>query len=664
METNRPEHTSSPMRRSASMDIQRCRSRSRSPSRSRYREKTRYTPTPRTMDRDRHSHNNNNKVSRKESETPRDVRCEPLDLKRHRREPYQRYPTPTPSPRTKETSTPPYKTPSKTNVEKKREEKQTQCSESETNARPQQPSETIIIEDHTEAHPLGCYDHTATVKQAVDLGNQQPSIIVGAPSASIAIDGGDFHTPVVVLYGSQATVLETSSTSTRDICDTLTTYTNSIDFSCSETKFQTEPSTRRNVSHYRYRMNLVANAYNNIVPNQLHAKYHKGALHFATTILGNPFKMSDGTASSWATLLSPRLTNIRGAFLILTSLKGNVAVCQPTVTRGGTQTTLVTYATTHVPPNNKMIKLDLLGLLFVPYKTPEYGITVHAVDDIFRANGIKFGIMTPVRRFSHSTIGIFSGLTWTTRTVIGETGQVMITFVAWFECTQENCYTLCRFWKPGPRAVYECMDHEISFGIENLYTVDGGKKLLGTLVVYSDSFTSQALTADSMPSMLVLRYELYGNQYKEPQLFFTTNPIAHLSWPSEETDIPAAVYASYDIIFKDGKHTFYLDLRYSGPNDRCFLVSSYPNEFRFHVSMTLWRPNSPLRFTMISPVSDLHVHRGTPIANIYLIHSTEGDIHQHNDYTALKLIKTGQHSVLSIGDLHLPKENFVMYDDI
>lgn len=515
-------------------------------------------------------------------------------------------------------------------------------------------------------HPLGYYGQIS-VQQAMDMSAQQPSIIVGTPNASVSIGAGDYSSPVVLVNGSEATVLDTSGECMREICDSLTKFTNSIDFATQDSRFQTSASARRHINSYRGRLLAIVSQYNDLVPEELHARYHKGGLHYSTTVMTNPFYLSDGTLHNWATMLTPRMTGIPGGFFLLTSLKGNAAVCQPFVTRGGMQAALVTYPSANsAPPPKKIVKLDLTCMFFTPYRVPDFGVRMIALDEpMFRAGGAAFGIMSQVKRAGPTTLALFSGLTWCIRTVIGEHGQVVTTYAAWFQCTQENAYGACKFWRPGPPAVYECGEHEVTITMENMYVIAGGKKLIGTLAVRSDHFTSLSLRTELMPSMLVLRFELYGVKHPDPEIMFATNPTCHLMWPLGENEHEIPVHSPYDIQFKEGRHHFSLDLRYFKPQHRrCFVVSVPPNEVRFHAAMTIWRPDAPLRLTLVSHLQNLQLHRGSQVATLYLMHATEGDVYQVNEQAALKLTKYNDATNLYAGDLRLPRENFPFYDEL
>lgn len=499
----------------------------------------------------------------------------------------------------------------------------------------------------------------------MDLGSRQPSIIVGQPNGSTATGTGDFYAPVVVMQGTQATVVDMTNDSIRETCRTLLAHANSIDVACPDSHLQTDSSTRRHVSHYRYRLLVSAAQYNALTPAGLHAKYYKGSLKFATTVLGNPFRTSLGTYCSWATMLAPRISTVSPGFFLLGSLKGNLAVCQPSITPGGPHTTLVTYEANSVPPSERLIKLDLSAFFFVPYKTPDFGIRLVSLEDpLIRTSNIRFGLMWMIRRTGDTCLALFSNLIWTPRAVMGEHGQVGVTYVAWFECTQESIYSFCKFWCPDSKATYECGDQEITIHLENLYVMDNGKKLVGTLSLGSESLTASIISPELISSMTALRFELHSSRRRDPSVMFMTNPTVYLGWSQEDPTVPVTVYASYDLIFKDGRHVFYLDLRYSTTLDRCFLVSGCQGEFRFHTAMTVWRPNCPLRFTLISPVIDLQVTRGTPIARLYLIHNTDGDIYQQNEYTTIRMVKNGETTQMYVGDLRLPTQNFVVYDDL
>ncbi len=46
------------------------------------------------------------------------------------------------------------------------------------------------------------------------------------------------------------------------------------------------------------------------------------------------------------------------------------------------------------------------------------------------------------------------------------------------------------------------------------------------------------------------------------------------------------------------------------------------------------------------------------------MHSTEGNIYQHNERTATRVIKTGDRINLHLGDLRLPYQNFTTSDEL
>ncbi|ACE95542.1 m31 protein [Murid betaherpesvirus 1] len=519
----------------------------------------------------------------------------------------------------------------------------------------------------SEAHPAGLCGPLAALRQAVDLSVQQPSIIVGAPSSSVALNAGDFHAQVVMLYGSQATVLDTAAESMRDTCNSMIAYTNSIDASCPDTRVKLDRTERRHVSNYRYRLALSASQYNEVVPSELRARYYKGAIHFATAVIGTMFRTSDELTYTWTTLLVPRVSNIPGGQFLLCSLKGNAAVCQPTVTTGGPHTILLAHDPSNVPPDNRPVRLELSAFFFVPYVAPDFGVRMLTLEDAaIRASGISFGIMTPVRRTGGVCIGLFSALSWTPRTIMNENGVSTTSYVAWFECTQENSYSLCKYWRPYRKVTYECGDFEAGINVESMYVVDGGRRLIGTLVVGSDTTTNtSSLSPELMPSMIVLRFELCNSRHREPTIVFSTNPTLHLTWPSESPDDPITMYAPYDLCFREGKCAVFMDIRYAKAADnRCFFISGVPGEYRFHTGLTVWRPQSPIRLSLISPTPSLHICRGTPIARLFFMHSTEGNIYQHNERTATRVIKTGDRINLHLGDLRLPYQNFTTSDEL
>nr|WEG68759.1 protein UL31 [Mastomys natalensis cytomegalovirus 1]WEG68895.1 protein UL31 [Mastomys natalensis cytomegalovirus 1]WEG71123.1 protein UL31 [Mastomys natalensis cytomegalovirus 1] len=519
--------------------------------------------------------------------------------------------------------------------------------------------------ESTDVHSLGFYGHFSSSRGTIDMTVQQPSIIVGAPNASVAIGAGDYTAPVLVVYGSEATVVDTATESVKETCNNLMNYANMLDFSCPDTRFQTEPSSRRHISHYRHRLLNIVSQYNEIVPVGSHARYHKGSIHFSATILGTSFRLTEGSVYSWANLLAPTVSSIRYSYLLITSLRGTSAVCQPAITHGGLHTCLISYGADHVPPQDKLIKIDVSALFFVPYKIPEFGIRLMTIEEnLLRTSSIRLGIMTPVKRLGCTHVALFSGLVWTTRTMIADNGQPSTTYAAWFECTQENSYSLCTFWRPGQRAVYECGEYELGINIESLYTTGGGKKLVGTLVVDNEYPPTALPPVDLMPSMIVLRFELHGLREREPPILFSTNPTSCLKWPSEETASHIIIYASYDITFVGGEHPFYLDIRYSKMYDRHFIVSGCPSEIRFHTAMTIWRPETPLKFTLISPVSNMQIHRGTPIATLYLVSATEGNIIKNDEKTSLRLVRNGNRSHLYLSELRLPVHNFVIFDEL
>nr|WEG69863.1 protein UL31 [Mastomys natalensis cytomegalovirus 3]WEG70283.1 protein UL31 [Mastomys natalensis cytomegalovirus 3]WEG70423.1 protein UL31 [Mastomys natalensis cytomegalovirus 3]WEG70563.1 protein UL31 [Mastomys natalensis cytomegalovirus 3]WEG70843.1 protein UL31 [Mastomys natalensis cytomegalovirus 3] len=527
------------------------------------------------------------------------------------------------------------------------------------------PERSTTVSKNADQSQNHCGPMTA-LKHAIDMSSHQPSIIVGAPNAPINIDGGDFHAPVVVLHGSQATVLDTAIESLSDTCTTLIMYTNSIDAACPDARVKAEMTTRRNISNYRYRLMITNNQYNSIVPPGMRGRYHKGMIHFSTTVVGNPFRTADGTLCSWSNIFTPRVTIIPGGYFLLCSMQGSAAVCQPVVTQGGSHTALVAYEPNNVPPDNKMVTLGISAVFFVPYTTPEYGVRILPAAGLAgRLMDVRLGIMTPVRRTGNVYIALFSALTWIRRTTVDENGQPFSSYIAWFQCTQENAYTLCKFWYPGRRAIYECGEHEASINIETLYVSDDGKKLFGTLTVGNDNVSLSDIPPDMMPSMLVLRFEMKKSTYRDPFIIFNSNPTSHLSWPiGVDTYDPIIVYAAYDLVFKDGKHTYRVDFRFSKTRDRCFLISCCPSEFRFYTGLTLWKHNAPLSFVMLSPISELRVPRGTPIAHLHLIHNTDGDIYQNNYRTTMRLVNTTDGPHLYVGDLRLPQQNFVCYDEL
>uniref|UniRef100_A0AAU7E1S8 Protein UL31 n=1 Tax=Hipposideros bat herpesvirus TaxID=3141919 RepID=A0AAU7E1S8_9VIRU len=379
-------------------------------------------------------------------------------------------------------------------------------------------------------------------------------------------------------------------------------------------------------------------------------------------------------------VLLPKLTTLEFYFLVASTDTHPIA-CEPIVTRGGLCTLMLTYSSQCTPAHTTSYLeapiADLVMIPFQPHNIIFQGTRFITSDDIQlfpEPSNTSTSCQVSTTQNGDTILIVVEDLVWE-RTPINSNGRRRLChFVAWFELDWPGePITKRTVWNSCQNVKYrrECV--EFGINIERIYVKPKNrilacvrtsslnrippsilKKIPTSTAFYMTIRSNRARPGPRMDVDALLMFS------RNPKLFFIGDAInIHCHTLNEPNLRELKIVAPYDIAFHRGTHTLRLDITYTFDNRRQFLISGLPGNDDYHVHMQVWEPNTDLRVQMWSNANDLIIARSSPIAVLYCMSFTEGQL--CNTSVFKRKTRSGQRFGY-IGDMKLPNTNFFIYD--
>ncbi|AEV80396.1 protein UL31 [Cercopithecine betaherpesvirus 5] len=401
------------------------------------------------------------------------------------------------------------------------------------------------------------------------------------------------------------------------------------------------------------------------------ASYLHGCLFLSFPVIYNNTQ-GGAYKHDWSNIVVPR-TMIRELYFLLCSTSESPAIFQPIITKGGLCSSMVVYpdetAKNFVSPQHIGFVYSQLAMIpFVPHPLPSYGVPFLTLPAHVRycwIEEVPFGKATLTRQDDHLIIHA-EQLTWTSKRVTCHGHKKMTRYTAQFKGTlPDNYLNGSQVWRSSKNIQYEFMGLLFTVNIDTLCLDLHHGQCIGSISSsHCHRVADNKLTARNMPRSFVF-YLLLENQQqcnlqfnRNPYLFFSgdglNSPLLH-----EPNPFHLTVHAPYDINFSHhSRQTVEIDIRYVQTGGRCFLVANLPHEDSFYTGMCLWRTEA-LKITLWSRLRTTIIPQGTPIAALYQINDTDGNLYAYNHNTVFRQVHHADSTTFFLSDLKLPTNNFL-----
>ncbi|QQL10188.1 Ja54 [Japanese cytomegalovirus] len=373
----------------------------------------------------------------------------------------------------------------------------------------------------------------------------------------------------------------------------------------------------------------------------------------------------------WSNVAVPR-TMLRELFFLLCSTSESPAIFQPIITKGGTCASMVVYpdetASNFTNPQHiGFIYSKLVMIPFVPHAFPSYGVPFLTLPTHMRYCWIEeapFGHATLTRYNDHMLFHV-EHLTWTSKRITNHGQKKMSRYTAQFKGMLPDTYLNgTHVWTSSKNVQYEFMGLLFTINIDTLCLDLHHGQCIGSISSSYCHRVADKLTARNMPRSFVF-YLLIENQQqctvqfnRNPYLFFSgdgfNSPLLN-----EPNPFYLTVHAPYDINFgQNARQTVEIDIRYAHTGGRCFLVANLPYEDSFYTGMCVWQADA-LKVTLWSRLRTTIIPQGTPIAVLYQINETDGNLYAYNHNTVFRQVNHAESTAFYLSDLKLPTNNFL-----
>ncbi len=374
----------------------------------------------------------------------------------------------------------------------------------------------------------------------------------------------------------------------------------------------------------------------------------------------------------WSNIVVPR-TMVRELFFLLCSTGESPAIFQPIITKGGLCSSMVVYPDETAknftnPQHIGFVYSQLAMIPFVPHAFPSYGVpflTLPTHVSYCWIEEIPFGRATLTRQDEHLIIHA-EQLTWTSKRITNHGHKKMARYTAQFKgALPDDFLNGTQVWKSSKNVQYEFMGILFTVNIDTLCLDLHHKQCIGSISTsHCHRVADNKLTARNMPRSFAF-YLLLENQ-QQCNLQFNRNPYLFFSGDglnspllNEPNPFYLTVHAPYDISFSQHpRQTIEVDIRYVQNGSRCFLVANVPHEDSFYTGMCLWRSEA-LKITLWSRLHTTIIPQGTPIAALYQINETDGNLYAYNHNTVFRRVHYADATTFYLSDLKLPTNNFL-----
>ncbi|ANC96548.1 protein UL31 [macacine betaherpesvirus 9] len=419
---------------------------------------------------------------------------------------------------------------------------------------------------------------------------------------------------------------------------------------------------RKNLDFYDSVLNFLVTQYKQCLSFNGSIIYYNGKIEMSILIIDLNQQISfKQHIYSWTSVTLPKLFSVKELYFLVASPETEAITLNPVVTKGGWLTCSFSYPSNFSDTYASTGVFSIIYMLpFIPYTFPASYVEFLTTCDSEIKN--DYGTIEVIKQRDFLFLGIIQNLTWKFHRSPRDLILKAMFFGEWLHNEiPEDCAL-----KIFNNTRFSIQHFDFSINIQNIH-LSKNKKLFGSLSTVSCDQMPPNLTPGNMPTNLIIQFELVTVTLSpehlmfscNPKLFFTGDVLNHsVQLQHNPNYYEMIVYAPYNLHFYPSRyHIVTFPIQYSTKNNRQILITGHPNEGYFEVQLCPWMQNSPLQIIMRSFSQNLILPQGTPIAILLYMEKMTPGKHGLRDQE-FKI----NGSVTRIGNMNLPKENFLHYD--
>lgn len=428
---------------------------------------------------------------------------------------------------------------------------------------------------------------------------------------------------------------------------------------------------------YESRIAQIAAQYNRLRSTVREARCERGCILLELALYDHYVDEEEMGRCGWTNVLLPRITTTDLYFLVASTERSR-AMCQPVITRGGLHPSLIVYN----QDTNRAAFAELGSLTtsvvlvpFSPCNISPHGVVFMASDMLNAAHRAPAYNKTPsvanITKQENAFLIVTENLRWEAKRNLINGRRRTTRFIAWFTGVWPEPLDHQQVWAPTKNLKYEYAGIPFCLNIDCIYVSAADRREVnGRIVTAASHRVSEELRADHLPvsGAFYLTVNRASSEIRtvyfdhNPKLYFTGEALNSYISSLNEPDLSRIlVRAPYDIVFLTRRHLVTINLKYYYNGDRFFLVSGLEGNDLFHVSMCLWRPGMNLRLALWCHTLETMIPQGSPIAALYCIHTTDGDLQPQTDELSFRYLDRGGGQSAALGDMTLPSRNFLLH---
>lgn len=437
----------------------------------------------------------------------------------------------------------------------------------------------------------------------------------------------------------------------------------------------TAPPPRMYLRRNRYQeySRQAAEHYNRLPHTISDAVCQKGRIFFSVPVL-NRSAYADMSQRSethgLANVLAPRVPTDSFYFL-LTSAGRQAVECQPVITKGGFCTLMVTYPRSgdQDPPVEEESGLSLLHLVLLPFFPNAISVCGSDFTETEPAGFTRPIARATMIRQNNVIFIILDHLLWEPRKVFSEGHRQGSQYAARFQGSwpggqleEDAIWVSCQ-------NIHYIHDDVDRFGInlERISRPDVSGNVVGVVATSITNRVTDRVMPRHLPANVAFYFTVQRVTEKphavrferNPKLFFSGDALNSYSHMMNDPELRhLTMRAPYTIRFRNNYHVIRYNLKYRCEENIRMLVSSVPGNDLFHTCMSVWRQDTALRVTLWTQTAGLTLPQGSPVATIFVIHETTGELRSTGDRAAFRLGGRPGREITYVGDLRLPLQNF------
>ncbi|AAM00682.1 protein UL31 [Panine betaherpesvirus 2] len=425
---------------------------------------------------------------------------------------------------------------------------------------------------------------------------------------------------------------------------------------------------------YEHYLMSITEQYNSASSVTEKASYVQGCIFLSFPVIYNN-SQGTGYKYDWSNIVTPKSSSAE-LFFLLCSTSESPVILQPLITKGGLCSSMVVYdeETTKNCQNVHIgfLHTQLVMVPFVPHAYPNYAVPFLSLSKDARGlAGVEdapFG-QAVITRHGPALLCRVEHLTWAGKRVTTYGHKRITRYISQFRGTMEDEEAELPgehdVWVSSKNVQYEFMGLVFTVNVDTVCVDAENRQLLGTISTSYCHRVSDKITARNMPRGFC--FYLLTDDHKSRDLQFSRNPGLFFSGDAlnctllnEPNLFSLTVHAPYDIHFNhQPRQTVEIDVRYVQTTERCFLVANLPHEDAFYTGLTVWRGAEPLKVTLWARARATVVPQGTPIATLYQISDSNGNLYSYNHNTVFRQVRSTSSTVFFLGDFKLPTDNFL-----